>query len=602
MPKQKSLKQSKQSKGCSCFFCSAKRRDVLQRQSYKEQFDKLSNPENETSTIQHHFTIRQRISLLLKFFDNGTLSVGCPSGFQRFFDISKTLFYELKNESALPLFSLWEKVDEKVHPKNNHDSLKYENNHPDFLPLLRQFVDEHTISDPNNPLEKKLSPELNSWHRFYHSFRGFLQIQRKNSKDSSTSASDPGPSWSVFQRIQKEHLHDVSPMQHSADACDTCTRIINEIQNNDKSIGKFENNDELGSNEKIIHELRQKNQELEQELHLHNEHARCEWKHYVGCVENAKVDWLKRREKIPIGADVRTTEAEVHLAIDAQKVQKFPHFSVQPQASSTYFMNKAKIYHMAVIDEGADENYGLVWGDEGGPACGDHLISIIWLWVSNFLRGEKRLRLTFDNCKVNKNWMVWNFFFLDFFPVTIFFLFFPACQVLAFCVLLVQEEVFEQVNIDYLIAGHTRFHPDRYFAWLTNVLEKCDFFSLEDFVESIEKNARDKAPHETIMTEFESWTESLKETFNKVKNISTFQTFCIKKSEKNLVTISASEGHRPTDKLRSIEIAHDGIQLRIKKGLLKVPPPRPKNEIPKSTIEDLKTMEKFVFFGKQIKI
>ena len=89
---------------------------------------------------------------------------------------------------------------------------------------------------------------------------------------------------------------------------------------------------------------------------------------------------------------------------------------------------------------------------------------------------------------------------------------------MAYCALLVQEGVFEQIEVDYLIAGHTRFHPDRYLAWLSNVVKKSDFFSLSDYVEVVEKNCRKLQLKETIMHEFESWTEKLKKGFKKIKD------------------------------------------------------------------------------------
>ena len=74
---------------------------------------------------------------------------------------------------------------------------------------------------------------------------------------------------------------------------------------------------------------------------------------------------------------------------------------------------------------------------------------------------------------------------------------------MAYCALLVQEGVFEQIEVDYLIAGHTRFHPDRYLAWLSNVVKKSDFFSLSDYVEVVEKNCRKLQLKETSIRELD---------------------------------------------------------------------------------------------------
>ena len=164
-----------------------------------------------------------------------------------------------------------------------------------------------------------------------------------------------------------------------------------------------------------------------------------------------------------------------------------------------------------------------------------------------------------------------------------------------------QEGVFEQIEVDYLIAGHTRFHPDRYFAWLSNVVKKSDFFSLSDYVEVVEKNCRKLQLKETIMHEFESWTEKLKKRFKKIKDISKQQTFLIKKWREKLVKVSAAKGHGSSDAVQDIEVSDEPLPLMFKANPNPTASAREKIEIRKSLLEDLTIQQNYVFNEKIIK-
>lgn len=172
------------------------------------------------------------------------------------------------------------------------------------------------------------------------------------------------------------------------------------------------NEDHNKKNINLIKNLEEDIEKYTRKLNQHLEQARTEWNFYSDHVDQAIVDWEKIRKKSHIGATDRI-DAEVHLSIDAQKTQYFPHFKSQPQASKVYYLEKAKIYHLGIIDEGSNQNFGFLWDERNGPIAADHVITCIHWWIIHNSRGEKKLRLTFDNCRVNKNFMVCRFFFLN---------------------------------------------------------------------------------------------------------------------------------------------------------------------------------------------
>jgi hypothetical protein len=149
----------------------------------------------------------------------------------------------------------------------------------------------------------------------------------------------------------------------------------------------------------------------------------------------------------------------------AQNVQ-VPHFSQQP--SQAYFLSLPKI-HLAGIHNGATGeqlNY-LISENELLNKGSNSTLSLVFDAIKKFNRSEKHLKLTCDNAVgQNKN------------NITLW-----------FCLYLVIMEFYETIELNFMIAGHTKFSPDRNFGMIKKLYRKSTIYTKEQFMEVVEKSS-----------------------------------------------------------------------------------------------------------------
>ena len=100
----------------------------------------------------------------------------------------------------------------------------------------------------------------------------------------------------------------------------------------------------------------------------------------------------------------------LHLSVDAMQVQHLPTIHTL-QAHSLYFLLKEKLYLMGVVNEGTEEGVAFIWDQTEGPTTTNHVLSAIWSYIIAYGGGKRRLRLTMDNCGVNKSYVFAGVFF-----------------------------------------------------------------------------------------------------------------------------------------------------------------------------------------------
>jgi hypothetical protein len=113
-----------------------------------------------------------------------------------------------------------------------------------------------------------------------------------------------------------------------------------------------------------------------------------------------------------------------------------------------------------------------------GKTCGNHVISVVNTHICSELKARekdlyKHLYLTFDNCAVNKNYMMVGYEFISSLS---------AVSLTSYMVLLVMNGKFESVQVNYPVAGHTKFGPDGMFGWLGPLLRNFDLYEIDDIV------------------------------------------------------------------------------------------------------------------------
>jgi hypothetical protein len=147
------------------------------------------------------------------------------------------------------------------------------------------------------------------------------------------------------------------------------------------------------------------------------------------------------------------------LSIDAMELFQLPFFGRSAQAQELYYKRKMSMTPMGISDEGKEQAWIYFYDQRSGKTNSNHVISLLDRHIETHNPGFRKLTINMDNCTVNKN----------FFMVT-------------YCFMLVESDYFEEVQLHWMIAGHTKFSPDRAFAWLHNDTSNMDILEPEDIM------------------------------------------------------------------------------------------------------------------------
>ena len=85
---------------------------------------------------------------------------------------------------------------------------------------------------------------------------------------------------------------------------------------------------------------------------------------------------------------------------------QIPQFGKTGNPNKIFFKRKLGIIPMGIYNEGIKRGLIYVYDETIGPTKSSHLISILDLYIRNHHQGEDTLFLNFDNCAVNKNYLV----------------------------------------------------------------------------------------------------------------------------------------------------------------------------------------------------
>jgi len=236
----------------------------------------------------------------------------------------------------------------------------------------------------------------------------------------------------------------------------------------------------------------------------------------------------------------------LHLSVDAMKIQMLPHF-VYPESHSLYFLNKLKMYVMGIVNEGTETSLLYTWDATNGPTTTNHILTCIWLFLQSARTNEKYLRITMDNCGVNKAYLF-----------------------TSFVVALVTLGYFERVDLDWLVVGHTKFAPDRLFGLASQILQKNEYASLNDVKKLITLKIASTSGNE-IITNIIDFSMSLNRYFRTQKflsesgglvGIQSIQGFCVERKDDGSIKTTAIYRHSYTEEQRTI-LANSMIQKTV---------------------------------------
>jgi hypothetical protein len=231
-----------------------------------------------------------------------------------------------------------------------------------------------------------------------------------------------------------------------------------------------------------------------------------------------------------------STVETLHISVDAMKIQSLPHF-VYPESHSLYFLNKLKMYVMGIVNEGTETSILYTWDATNGPTTTNHVLTCIWLFLQSARTNEKFLRITMDNCGVNKAYLF-----------------------TSFVVALVTLGYFERVDLDWLVVGHTKFAPDRLFGLASQILQKNEYASLNDVKKLFTMKIASTSGNE-IVTNIINFSLSLNRYFRMQKffsgssglvGIQSLQGFRVARKDDGSIKTTAIYRHSYSEEQRAI--------------------------------------------------
>ena len=218
---------------------------------------------------------------------------------------------------------------------------------------------------------------------------------------------------------------------------------------------------------------------LEEELTQHKDTATKAREYYKDTAGRCKSQWyvIKRLTNIsrPSQSEREELQSAHHcftltISADYQQSKLIPSWGRTKQPGSTYYLQKVSHDILGIVDHSSDESTVYLFDERIGPKNTDHTVSFLthfWHTTSQQHPWIHRLAIFLDNVtSTNKNK----------------FLFSWAME-------MVSSGELDHIHISFMIAGHTKFAPDRLFSTIGCAYKTEDVFTIGDLKSICDKSA-----------------------------------------------------------------------------------------------------------------
>jgi hypothetical protein len=283
------------------------------------------------------------------------------------------------------------------------------------------------------------------------------------------------------------------------DACALCFKLLNAI----RSFDKYDKIQTPQTRVSRVYIDRQTKVEADKEsLRIHLDKARVE--------NELHKAWVKESKENP--------ELYGHLSFDFKRNELLPSIGVGIQPSTTYRASKISWYVFGVVYHGKREEFLVYAYPETvvAPAAADgrkkkrgsaHVVSLIHTTLNQlgWLTGihPPQLRLDCDNCGgENKNQYL-----------------------VQYCAWLEARGYFEDVKVHFMVAGHTKFGPDRMFGDISKYTMHQEYMNGAEYLHHVQVSLRRRAVRCVKLLQPEDflyWNDNLSANYTNVAGIASF--------------------------------------------------------------------------------
>jgi hypothetical protein len=346
-------------------------------------------------------------------------------------------------------------LEERIHgnigktPKNmNRVEINYDMS-CEIYNFLKNYSKIHGLPSPGRNFGKISMPVVFLPTSYSHAsvYRDYIEAyENEHGKGIRVIAE------STFRKIWKLLIPSLQFMSPKSDLCETCELMKLDIQY------ITEHEKKLEITEKYLNHLNRAKQERD----YYNDNIKC-------AVEDGK------RNPNTSGFQIlfKSFEGSAHIAYDwAQNVQV--PYSPQ-QIGSIFFKSPRKVHLFGVCNTGnfphtEQTNYIIdeaEMPDDGKQGKGVNCtLSLVWHAILKYNCGEKKLVITCDNC-VGQNKNNFSLFFYSW---------------------LIDRGLYEEIELNFMIPGHTKFICDSCFGLIKVLYRKSKVNTIDDIVSVVNRS------------------------------------------------------------------------------------------------------------------
>ena len=242
-----------------------------------------------------------------------------------------------------------------------------------------------------------------------------------------------------------------------------------------------------------------------------------------------------------------------HYSYDFAQQVHFP-FSAQ-QTGPEYFKAARKCGIFGICNDGENKQVSYLIDEAENPGKGaDCVISLLHHYFEHHAAGEKNVYLHADNCVgQNKN----N----------------ASIQYLMWRVLTGRHE---SVELSFMLVGHTKFSPDRFFGLFKKAFRQSTVCTIFDITRTVSRSTTNgqhvpqliRNVSGDVQVRFYQWSIHLSQFFKSIPNILSYHNFSVNKSLLDYVCLRKNSGSEQT----LVKILKENVDLTALKGLPQLTP------------------------------
>ena len=310
------------------------------------------------------------------------------------------------------------------------------------------------------------------------------------------------------------------------DYCDTCKYLREQLSRQQAILNRLQQSGSALETE--VKEIEKTKTDLEEELKQHKITATKAREFYKSTIDKCKQQWNTISQLTAIRSPTRREREELQTArhcftlaisADYQQSKLIPSWGRTEQPGSTYYLQKVSHDIFGIVDHREEKSVTYIFDERIGPKNTDHTVSLLTLFWQNISLEHpwiNRLAIFLDNAtSTNKNKYLFSW----------------AME-------MVSSGKVDHVHISFMIAGHTKFAPDRLFSIIGSAYKSEDVFTIDELKAICDTCAKCQIEKgDTIHT----WRDSITQKYSDLPGVRKYHDFLIVKSHGGGVVMKVRE-------------------------------------------------------------